>query len=112
MQKCGAGFFNRTIECRRTDVDFVAPLVARLPDLAARKMSVCSNGLFKADNNLWQFAIKKVIVEKSKHFFELSCYATCFNRLFHFRFPFAFKSLLLIPAEVVSRLTPAGEKKK
>lgn len=112
MQKRGTGFLDWAVERGRTDVDFIPPLIARLPDLAAGKMSVCSNGLFEADNNFRQRAIKKVIVEKSKHFFELSSHAACFNRLFHFRFPFAFKSLLLIPAEVVSRLTPAGEKKK
>jgi len=60
-------------------------------------MPICANGLFEADNNFRQRAIKKVSVQKSEHFFELSCYAACFNRLFHFRFPFAFKSLLLIP---------------
>ena len=112
MQKRGTGFLDWAVERGRTDVDFVPPFVARLPDLAAGEMPICANGLFEADYDLWQRAIKKVIVKKSEHFFELSCYATCFNRLFHFRFPFAFKSLLLIPAEVVSRLTPAGEKKK
>ena len=49
MQKRGAGFFNRAVERGRTDVDFVSPLVARLPNLAAGEMSIRADCLFQTD---------------------------------------------------------------
>jgi len=71
-----------------------------------------SNGLFQTDYNFRQRALEKMIVEKPEHFFELSGDAACFDCLFHLSLSFRLKSLLLIPAEAVCRIAPAGEKKK
>lgn len=111
MQKRGTGFFNRAVERGRTDVDFVPPFVARLPDLAAGEMPICANGLFEADYDLWQRAIKKVIVKKSEHLFELSGHAAGFNGLFHFAV-LSRRFVFRIPQKRFAGLTPAGEKKK
>ena len=110
MQKRGAGFFNRAVERGRTDVDFVSPLVARLPNLAAGEMSIRADCLFQTDYNFRQHAIKKVIVKKSEHLFKLSGHAAGFNGLFHFRCPFS--SCFRSPPKRLAGLAPAGEKKK
>ena len=111
MQKRGTGFLDWAIESGRTDVDFVPPFVARLPNLTAGKMSVCSNGLFEADNNFRQRAIKKVIVKKSEHLFELSGHAAGFNGLFHFAV-LSRRFVFRIPQKRFAGLATAGEKKK
>ena len=91
MQKRGTGFLDWAVERGQTDVDFIPPLIARLPDLAASEMSIRADCLFQADYDLRQFAVKKVCVQKSEHLLQLSSHATCFNCLLHFRFPFVLK---------------------
>ncbi len=46
MQKRGTGFLDWAVERGRTDVDFIPPLIARLPDLAASEMSIRADCLF------------------------------------------------------------------
>ena len=83
MESGATGLLYRAVQCCAADIDFIAPLVSRLPDLAARKVSVSANGLFKAYNHFWQLPAIKVIVQKAEHFFQLSGYAACLDGLFH-----------------------------